>query len=334
MVEIKQDFIPAGRNNRPATNSWRAWYKKIMSPEYITIHNAWSTFNATKLNIYMKSDSAASRPASWHLSIDEAVIVQGLPFNEPGFHAGDNLGPGNGSTIGIEICDYAILYRNSSGNLSARNSSHPDYQKYLAAEDLTAKTCAYLINTIPSLKPYPECLRLRQHFDWSGKNCPSHIRGRKNGWEEFVKKVGTYLGVEEEQSNMIHRVLSGSFTSYFNAETRLNEIVRSSPSLHPYVVYNKVGDTHYYRVVSAEHKLLSDAQIVKEWLDKKGYASFVVSAVEFVDLPFPEPEPLPDPMPDSGEPVPVVDDNSVIVETLNHIVKLLLELIKKLTGGK
>ena len=48
---------------------------------------------------------------------------------------------------------------------------------YLQAEEHAAKLCAYLIKTVPTLKPFPDCLR--QHYHWSGKNCPKWIRERK-----------------------------------------------------------------------------------------------------------------------------------------------------------
>jgi len=154
-------------------------YGKTMQPRYITIHNAYSRANARSLHDYVKSPAAASRPASWHFSVDEKDIYQALPTNEVGWHAGDNLGPGNTTTIGIEICDYAML------------STPKNEPLFMQAVDHAAQLCAYLIKNEPTLQPYPQCLK--QHFDWSGKNCPSWVRGQTQGWQNFVNKVGGYL---------------------------------------------------------------------------------------------------------------------------------------------
>jgi len=178
-VNIIQDFIAPGRRHRPVTYPPSSLYKKKMVPKYITIHNAYSKASAKNLHTYLKGTGAESRPASWHFTVDEKEIYQALPLDESGWHAGDNLGPGNTTTIGIEICDYAML-------LSPRNEP-----LYLQAEDHAAKLCAHLIKTVPSLASFPDCLK--QHYDWSGKNCPSWIRARQNGWTQFIARVQGHL---------------------------------------------------------------------------------------------------------------------------------------------
>ena len=183
-MKIIVDYIQTGRRNRPMTNPASSLYKKIMKPQYITIHNAYSRANAKQLHEYVKSTGAANRPASWHFSIDEKECYQSLPTNEVGWHAGDNLGPGNTTTIGIEICDYAMLARPQNKEL------------FWQAVEHAAKLCAHLIETEPTLKPYPECLK--QHHDWSGKNCPSWIRSQKDGWKDFVSMVGHFLNNKPE----------------------------------------------------------------------------------------------------------------------------------------
>ena len=182
-MKIIQDYIKAGKRNRPMTYPSSSLYNKAMVPNYITIHNAYSRANAKQLHEYVKSDSAASRPASWHFSIDEKDIYQALPLNESGWHSGDGMGKGNLTTIGIEICDYAML-------LNPKNEP-----LFLQAVDLTAQLCAHLIKTVPTLAKYPDCLK--QHYDWSGKNCPSWMRNKKDGWKDFVALVGKYLNIEQ-----------------------------------------------------------------------------------------------------------------------------------------
>ena len=36
--------------------------------------------------------------------------------------------------------------------------------------------------------------QVKQHYDWSGKNCPSVLRGRAGGWDGFLARVTYYLG--------------------------------------------------------------------------------------------------------------------------------------------
>ncbi len=207
-MNIIQDFIQPGRRNRPMTNPASSLYKKIMIPKWITIHNAYSPgWDAKRLHEYVKSTACANRPASWHFSIDEKTVYQALPLTESGWHAADNLGPGNTQSIGIEICDYAMLR-------TPRNE-----QLFWEGVDHTAKLCAHLIKTVPSLHKFPECLK--QHYDWSGKNCPSFIRGKAGGWVDFVHMVKGYLEDDKPQDPMAgewFRVIAGSYRQRANAE--------------------------------------------------------------------------------------------------------------------
>lgn len=206
MVTIQQDFIQAGRRNRPMTYPSSSLYKKTATHRWITIHNAYSPhWSAKQLHDYVKSVSCANRPASWHFSIDEKECYQALPLNESGWHAGDNVGPGNTQSIGIEICDYAML------------RTPKDEKLFWQGVDHTAKLCAHLIKTVPTLHKFPDCLK--QHNDWSGKNCPSFIRAKAGGWSEFVGMVKKYL--EEPvapEEDIWYRVIAGSYRDRSNAE--------------------------------------------------------------------------------------------------------------------
>ncbi len=207
-MNIIQDFIGNNLQSRPMKNPSSSLFNKTAKLEWITIHNAHTQARAERLHQYVKSAGAAARPASWHFSIDEKECYQAIPLNESGWHAGDGMGPGNLRSVGIEICDYAMLQ-------SPRNES-----LYLQAEDHTARLCAWLIENLDTLRPYPECLK--QHFDWSGKNCPSWIRARPNGWKEFVDRVGEYLTEPDEpdlpETGIWYRVIAGSYRDRGNAE--------------------------------------------------------------------------------------------------------------------
>lgn len=165
-MNIIQDFIPVGRGNRPGF---------AMTPKYITIHdtaNKNKGANALMHAKYLKGDTAAKLPVSWHYTVDDQYIVQHLPLNEHGWHAGDGNGPGNRMSIGIEICE------NVDGDRAK-------------AEANAAELVANLIRTVPSLLPFPECVV--QHNRWSGKDCPHIIRHRPGGWEAFLAAVRAHL---------------------------------------------------------------------------------------------------------------------------------------------
>jgi hypothetical protein len=155
-MDIVQDFIPLGRGNRPAF---------AMVPKYITIHETGNTSAGAGAKMhanYIKGDAAASRPASWHFTVDSVSIYQHLPINESAWHAGDGHGDGNRKSIGIEMCV------NSDGNYEQTLTNTIWLCKKLMAE-----------NNISELK---------QHFNWSGKNCPAKLRSLGR-WNEFVDRV-------------------------------------------------------------------------------------------------------------------------------------------------
>ena len=163
-VQIIQDFIPSGRRNRPG-------YK--LEPRYITIHDTANTqvgADARAHANYVKSAAAAAIPASWHFTVDDKVIYQHLPLDENGWHAGDGTnGVGNRQSIGIEICE------NRDGNRAQAE-----------------KNAAWLVAKL--LKDHGLSIdRVRQHYDWSGKNCPRVLRGRKGGWQGFLAAVESHL---------------------------------------------------------------------------------------------------------------------------------------------
>ena len=161
---IIQDFIPRGRRNRPG---------HAMTPEFTTIHdtgNPRAGANAAAHARYLKGVAAQARGASWHFTVDDKEIYQHLPLTENGWHAGDGRnGPGNRKSIGIEICE------NSDGNRTR-------------AEDIAAWLTAKLLNDFKL-----PIQAVKQHHDWSRKNCPRVIRGRTGGWAGFLAAVKNHM---------------------------------------------------------------------------------------------------------------------------------------------
>ena len=161
--KIIQSFILVGKRNRPG-------YK--LNPKYITIHDTANTqagADAKAHAAYLKKNPPASE-ASWHFTVDDKVIYQHLPLNENGWHAGDGAnGTGNRESIGIEICE------NRDGNRAKAEAN-----------------AAWLVAKL--LKDFSLGMdRVKQHYDWSKKNCPRVIRGRVNGWQDFLAAVEDYL---------------------------------------------------------------------------------------------------------------------------------------------
>ena|GEM_PF-7133727 len=141
-----------------------------MEPKFITVHDTANTnrgADAEAHAAYLKGDSAANAPVSWHFTVDNKKIVQHLPTTESGYHAGDGNGPGNRSSIGVEICE------NVDGDRAK-------------AEANAAKLIARLKSETGS--------QVVQHNHWTGKNCPRVIRSRPNGWKDFLKKVESFMG--------------------------------------------------------------------------------------------------------------------------------------------
>ncbi len=162
MIRICQDFIPKDRHNRPGFP---------IVPAYITIHdtgNANKGADARGHASYVKSDAAAKAEVSWHFTVDDELVIQHLPLNEGGWHATDgSKGPGNSTSIGIEICE------NKDGDRAK-------------AEENAAQLTAFLLRVfglgadkvVPHRRWYPR------------KQCPHLLLPR---WDAFIERVGRIL---------------------------------------------------------------------------------------------------------------------------------------------
>lgn len=178
MIPIKVDLIKKAK--RPGY---------AMKPEYITIHQTGNTSKGANAEMHNRYVHNVAPNPSWHYTVDDKEIYQHLPLDENGWHAGDGTnGPGNRKSIGIEICV------NKDGSLAK-------------AEANAAWLAAKLIKEVNTLKPFPACVK--QHYDWSRKNCPAQIRGRKNGWANFLAAVEAHLKTEAEITRTIGIYVDG-----------------------------------------------------------------------------------------------------------------------------
>lgn len=151
-----QEYIAASR--------YRLKCPHVMVPTSITVHNTANDASAANENAYMARND---KFISYHTAIDDEFVRQAIPYNRNAFAAGDGAsGKGNRTSIHIEIC-----YSKSGG------------PRYVQAEENAVQYIALL------LKAYGWGVdRVKQHYDWSRKNCPHRIRG-EGRWQSFIARV-------------------------------------------------------------------------------------------------------------------------------------------------
>ncbi|GAA5418064.1 N-acetylmuramoyl-L-alanine amidase CwlH [Paraliobacillus ryukyuensis] len=134
----------------------------------ITIHQTGNTNAGADAQAHANiQTNMNSRQASWHYSVDDKEAIQSFPDNVQCWHATDGGGPGNTTSLSIELCI------NSDG----------DYEK-------TVQNGAELAKELLD-KHHLTVNDLRQHHDWYAKNCPAQIRAGKHGirWNDFLNMV-------------------------------------------------------------------------------------------------------------------------------------------------
>ena len=177
---ITQDIIPPGNCGRPL--------HRPMRPTFITIHSTDNTSrsanalnHALAMNKGLRGSHNRTGFLTWHFTVDDHSIYQTLPTNETGEHA-DYEGPGNRSSIGIEMCV-------NRGNNPA------------ITIDRTARLTASLMRqyNIPLDHVVPHMhwrmIRYSDHRDLGFKQCPRLLLdGGRLGpkWSAFIAKVSFY----------------------------------------------------------------------------------------------------------------------------------------------
>lgn len=157
-LTIIKKLIPTSRYN------WKS--HTTMKPVGICVHNTANDASALNEVSYM---TRVDKKVSYHYAVDDIQAVQALPEDRTGWHAGDNLGPGNMKHIGIEIC-----YSKSGGD------------RFIKAE----QNAVLLIVDI--LKRYGWGIdKVKKHQDFSGKYCPH--RTLDMGWQRFLNMVSKEL---------------------------------------------------------------------------------------------------------------------------------------------
>lgn len=177
-LHLQQMIVPPGKYGRHIEFKLR--------PTYITIHST-DNRNATALQHARGMARGAFRGKSkwnrtgymtWHYSVDDRDAIQSLPLNIQGEHA-DHEGPGNTSSIGIEICEFR------------------DPKRQAAAIDRAARLTAYIMHQTGVRLDHvvPHYHWPQKHFHNNQKNCPRILleKGRPGPrWDAFLKRIKSY----------------------------------------------------------------------------------------------------------------------------------------------
>ncbi len=156
-LNFREEFIDPSKKNRPGT---------IITPEYITLHNtsndssgadasAHSRFVRNK-GYYMHNGRKVW--VSWHYTVDDDEVIQHLPTNEIGWHAGS----GNTKSIGIETCMHKQIDQ-------------------AAADERLAQLVAVLLDDMSI-----GIDKVVTHKHWTGKNCPILLLQK---WDALIERI-------------------------------------------------------------------------------------------------------------------------------------------------
>ena len=160
-LAIQTHLIAPGADNRPGGSN---------PCKYITIHetgNFAKGADAVAHAAYLRGSSAQAAPVSWHYTVDDHSIYQHLPDDERAYHAGDGKsGPGNATSIGVEICV------NAGGDFEAAKANAAALVRLLMEEH-----GIHIDHVV-------------QHNHWNGKDCPKTIRATAGAWEAFLALCG------------------------------------------------------------------------------------------------------------------------------------------------
>jgi N-acetylmuramoyl-L-alanine amidase CwlA len=165
---INRKICPAGLKNNPN--------RRLKSVSFITIHTTGnrSTTATAKSHAEYQYGGSSGAEKSWHYTIDKDEVWQSFEDLSECWHAGDgNNGPGNYTSIGLEICVN-------------------DRAGFAMACDKAAWLTAILLRRHKLTVD-----KVVQHNRWANKDCPAELRSGEWGvtWAAFINLVQQYLGM-------------------------------------------------------------------------------------------------------------------------------------------
>lgn len=242
-VSFKRNLVPSNKYGIKCPYS--------MKPKKITIHNTDNSAPAVNEINYMNSNN---NQVSFHVAVDENGVIQGLPYNRNGWHAGDGgNGYGNRNTIGVEMA------RSYDRNRKTTNLNNPLKTQFKKTFDNTIKFVAQLC---VDLGIAANSSNIKQHRDWSSKYCPRKILDDKT-WNKLLN------GIIKEYNR-----LKGKSTS-------TNIVKPSKPSKKPKTGRYK-GNSIVEYLISKDinHSIPNRRKLAKEY----GVSNYDLSAKKNLEL--------------------------------------------------
>ena len=324
-VPIKQNLVDPSRYGLKSPYA--------MTPEFIVTHNTANDASAANEIAYMRRND---NNTSFHYAVDDVEVVQGLPLNRNGWHAGDGAnGRGNRKGIGIEIC-----YSKSGG---------PRFDK---AEQNAAWLTAKLLHARGWGVD-----RVKKHQDFMNKYCPH--RTLDYGWQRYLNMVQSELNLlnkpvpkpePEPVSNVVAiTALPAPINVRLVRDTSLWNFDFAKYTDAKAVKDYKAGDLIENVVAIGQNKLGSEYYITGYSYGAKLTHGFNVKDCEVVTVepvvppvepepepePQPEPEPIPEPEPQPEPEQPTEPNyNQAFRQLLSSLISWFRNIIKILKGNK
>lgn len=161
----------------------------------ITVHQTGNTNKGANAQVHANIQSKLNpRSASWHYQVDDKEAIQSFEDGVECWHATDGKGPGNTTSLAIEICV------NSDG----------DYKKAL---ENAAELVGFLLD-----KHSLSIKDIKQHHDWYNKNCPAQLRAGYKGvsWNDFLGMVEGVKVVEAPKTEVKGVVIKNPKINYIS----------------------------------------------------------------------------------------------------------------------
>jgi N-acetylmuramoyl-L-alanine amidase len=185
VTPVTRNILPLSASNRPGTKLPGA------GQLFIVVHetdNPKPGADAVMHINYLHGAEARQRQVSYHFSVDDHAIVQGLPLDEIGWHAGDGcdnptVDIGCFRSVGIEGCI------NADGNETQMRRNYAELIARICASDPAFDWGTNISRGRFGID------RIKQHIQVSDAgagqhHCPDHML-REGFWPTFMRWVAT-----------------------------------------------------------------------------------------------------------------------------------------------